>query len=272
MRITPFTVIIIFIFFTFPLLGRTQQGPFISLFYYPGSYSTPGRIPYNNEPIGTTDSKVESGKEFSSLSKLNITGGYFYGIFMGQLSYSANSAKNILPDQSDYTEDAVELQLNTIDITAGLRLSPYGDSSYSYVYAGYKRIDITSDYIGLEVAGNGITLGYTGFYSFNFGWPIEPALYLNVYFGNYPNSDYRAENVEGEVTHLQSYTAGSTIGIGILYEPYEITLLGLASYESDQISHNTAISDGYADFGIRHTGTYFGFGIMYQYLNFKYNR
>lgn len=267
------SVFILILLFAVQASAREQHGPFLSIFMYPGAYALPGAIPTNNEPIGTVDSNPTEGSEFSSVSSYALGGGYFYDKFMGQLTYSSVSAKEYTTDQSeDSVEEAFDYTLSHFEFTGGLRLSGYGNSSFSYFYGGYRRLMYSTDRLGIDLTGDGFVLGYTGFYSYGAAWDLEFVLYLNGYFGNYPYSEYSAENVTGESEHTQSYCVGASLGAGVQYEPYNVTLLGLVTAEAEQISHNSRIADGWADFGVRHNGLYFGIGVMYQYLNFKYNK
>ncbi|MFW5808267.1 MAG: hypothetical protein ACOCWH_04350, partial [Spirochaetota bacterium] len=196
-----------------PLAAREQHGPFVSMSYYPVSYALPGKVPYNEEPVGTVSNKPSDGNELSSFQAFKISGGYFYGLFMGQLTYDSASGSDFLPDQPDYpVDDTYDYTVTHFEATAGVRLSSYGDSSFTYVYAGYRRIDYSTDYLGIDMSGNGYVLGFTGFYSFGAAFDFEYVAYINGYFGNYPDSDYSADNVTGRVTHTQSVCAGGTIG------------------------------------------------------------
>ncbi|MDA3901351.1 MAG: hypothetical protein PF637_12640 [Spirochaetes bacterium] len=269
---TLFLTIFMFLY-TVSLAAEIERGVFAMGTYSPVGFSIMGRVPYNYEPKGSADTKPDPDAKISSLSDYSLGAGYFRGPLMADFQFYSTSVEDQKIDFEEYfRNESIEYTLRTFDIRSGLRLSDYGNPSFTYIHLGYRYLSYSSDYLKTELSGHGFTVGLTKFHTFFPRFDFEPALYFNAYLGNYRITGFESDMSSGDYEREKSVTAGGTLGIGVHFEPYNLAVLAIVRGAIDQISHNVRIDDGWVDCGVRHTGFYAGIAVMYQRYNFKHNR
>lgn len=260
------------------LFAKPQYGAGFSFSYFPGSLSFGGEMPVYEESdsevgdAGTAQTLVEDGSELNSLSRWDVGASFFYDYLMARLSYTSIHGGSYLVDHDSFdTDDAFSVDTGFFNFVGGVRFSPLGDTSYSFLYLGYRRMDLSSSYMGVSLWGNGTIIGVENFYSFPLVNQVEWVVYGDAHVGNYFWTGMETETSGDVKEKTKSLSIGGTAGVGLQYLPLNITAMAVFACDVDQISQSVELSDGSADYGVRHGGLYYGFSVSYQYLNFKYN-
>lgn len=231
-------------------------------------------LPFDNEPqeSGSVETVTEDGKELTSFSKFSVYGGYVYDRFYGQVAYSKSSISNQIPDYEDYRGSSVVSDYGVFELRAGMRFSDPGDSSYNAFFLGYRSAHYSTDYLGLDVTGSGLVSGVAGFYSLGCAWDVEFVFSGELYVANYYLTDIEADFDTSKAKKKATAALGASVGVGVQYEPYNITCMLKGAFDYDQITHESRVSGAGVTRDMKMGAFSYGFEVSYRYYNYKHNR
>jgi hypothetical protein len=251
--------------------AAAQHGPVINLSCFPYGYGTLN-LPYSDAVTGTAYTSPEEDSSSRSAKRYSLLAGYFYDFIQMDFSYDLTIIRNQAFDNSSLEGNIPENERRVFLFRGGKRFSSPGDSSYHLVFFGLKRVHAASDYEDMELTATGYLAGYEGFYSFGRKYPVEFVTKFNSFIGRYRKEKFSSNIQFTNIEKKNSLTAGAGLGIGILYEPYDIAFLFNISYDFDQVAYRGDHSGNNVSFAYSINARYFGCEIAIRIPNFKYNK
>ena len=248
-----------------------QHGGIVKIFYAPFGYGSV-IVPYKEAISGKIDTKMAQSGEgdylLSNLTCYKITAGYFYGYFQGEFSYFASFFRDMdLMTTADEVFKTIKGEYSFFDLKAGIRINEPGDSSYNWFYLGFKRMVFESGFNTTEVIGYGILMGFSGFHSYGVKSDFEFILTYDFSFGAFQQLTISSD------IHLKSQDEftlipGVSLGLGVQYEPYNLSFLLKMSPEflySIKVDNSSSV-------GVGMLGFFIGFEVIAHIPSYKFNK
>jgi hypothetical protein len=251
-------------------LSAEDRGPMISFSYCPsgmGGLFLSGP----NGNYGGDSTKPDAGSQYSSASRLYISTGYYYNFLQADISYLRLAVNN---QKSDYhtTEGLLDGSDSSVTVRAGKRFSVPGDTSYTWLYLGLKRYGFNSSLRDVNLTAYGYLAGYSGFYSLGLSYNMEFVITLDAYLGTYRFEKISAGSDYQDITKRFSVSFGGGVGVGVQYEPYNMTLLLKVSYDYNRVAYNARYAGGSRRFSAGAQGYCFGLEARYVLPSVEYNK
>ncbi|MCP4132852.1 MAG: hypothetical protein GY754_17940 [bacterium] len=224
------------------------------------------------DTVGTISSSTTAGNTIFAFSGYKVTLGYYYGYLQGEISYAGLFIKNQeIEDTSSSSTVAATGDSGFLDLKLGMRFSNPGDATYNFIYLGGRRMAFETDFNNTSAVCYGYFAGYHGFFSFYLDSDFEFVLSGEFYIGVYKMSDFSSDvNIGQDVN--DSLILGGSIGVGVLYEPFNIAALIKAAPEFDNIGYERAYGGTEVNISAYTGGVYLGFELVYTLPSYKYNR
>lgn len=266
-----FPALIIWFFILQPLFAA-DRGPIFTLSYAPAGYGTMDR-PYKDGGNGTEKFYPVDGSTFTSALQFNTSIGYYYGFLQGDAGYSYSKVSS-QRSNNDRTavQDLQSAENSSFRIRFGKRWSSPGDTTYNWIYLGLKRMELGSSETEMDVAAYGYLIGYRGFWSMGLNYDIEFVFTADIYLGSYRITDYSSNLSYSETSRRYSISTGGALGIGLQYEPYNITLLLKGICDYDSIGFSATYNNSARNFRCSSLNITMGFEIIYSIPGIHYNK
>lgn len=264
-------VLFLLIFKTSIVMATEQYGPFAKVFYTPFGTSFT-KLPYTEDQIGSIAGRPDSAKTTQTVSGYSIAGGYFYNYLQGSIFYKSNNIKNQLisePSQSGKTR--ISADIDYYGCKFGYRYSNPGDTSFQWLYFGLKSINLTSKLAGTELTGFGYIIGINSFNSFGLKQDYEFVINFDLNFGLYKNAELSLD-ISSDNTKKNTFTSNFSIGVGIQFEPSNLTVLLKMENDYEYLKFKGNYNDSEYGYSIYTLATYVGVECIYQVPNYKYNK
>ncbi len=254
-----------------PLLAATaQHGPIFKMFYSFYGYAI-SEVPYEEgDDVGSVATSPKDGETFNSIAAKSITLGYFYSWAQAEFIYKNEVFKNQVTDQADTGEILnSDSGLKIYEFKLGKRFNIAGETSYNFLYIGYKYFKMTSDLANARIKGRGMTFGTSGMQGFGLDSGLEFVIAYDFYCGLYKNNSLSFDrDIDPEITN--SLTIGSAFGAGLQYEPYNIAVLFKVAPEYDTLRYKGSSGQS-IDVDVNLAAAYIGIECIYTIPNYKYN-
>lgn len=259
-------------FMLYSRLFATDYGPIFKLSYAPSGYGSMER-PHTDGRDGTEKFLPAKGSKSSSAAQSNISIGYYYGFLQGDIEYTETKISKQLSGSIPTTGQESDHVTNySCKARLGKRFSNPGDTSYNWIYIGFKRMSLSSSGMNMDIAAYGYFFGYRGFFSFDLGYDLEFAFTSDIYLGSYRIVDFSSDVAYKDVGRRYSVSAGGSLGLGAQYEPYNITLLLKTAGDFDRIGFNAKYNDTARSFRCSSLSITIGFEVIYSIPNIHYNK
>lgn len=251
------------------LSADSQHGFIIDITYMPLGY---GKllIPYAGTSAGSITTEPAENSSLFSAGKYSLLLGFFYNIFQADLSYAKSGFLNQNIEDNIPEKGIISGDSRFYLARAGARFSIPGDSSYSWIYAGIKRMDFGSSFNDTHNTGTGYIAGFEGLYSYGMS-DVEFVIKCNIFAGTYRTAEYNSDIQYERIKKIYSFTGGTDFGIGIQYEPRNLFILFKIASEIDQISYRAVISGSDIEFACSSMGNYAGIEVIYMIPGIIYN-
>lgn len=251
--------------------AAVQHGPVFDLAYFPLGYGRMN-IPYSSTIAGSANTVPGEGSTWTSARKYLLSAGYFYDFLQADISYESTTIMNQVFSKSSIGDDIPKTERDVYMLRGGKRFSHPGDSTYHFIYLGFKRMSSCSEYENIELTAYGYFAGYEGFYTFGRKYPVEFVTKINAFIGTYRKEKFESDFQFEYLNKKNSITAKIDIGIGFLYEPNDIAMLVKLSNDYDRIKYRSYLNDSSLEFSFTTLSSYIGFEIIYNIPNIKYNK
>ncbi len=251
--------------------GPVQHGPVLGFSYFPLGYGRMN-IPYTGIAAGTANTIPGEGSSYTSAGKYSLRAGYYYNFYQGDISYEDITIRNQLFHNSYLGNNIPGLEKKVFLLRGGMRFSDPGDSTYHLLYCGLKRMSSSSEYEDMKLSAYGYLAGYEGYYTFGIKHPVEFVIKTGASIGTYRKDKFQSDHQFENIERKNSLSAAGELGIGLLNEPRDISILLKLSGDFDHIAYRSTLSGQSVDFAFRTMSGYLGFEIFYTIPNFKYNR
>ena len=255
--------------------GTSRHGPLIKTFYAPWGFGGVD-VPYRN-PNGDIETRGSGTNEDTRPLKAarggRISIGYFYDCFQAEAGYFRTDLRHQeIEEWQNGTKTLIPVkgELYYFDFRAGIRMNDPGDTSYSWLYLGAKRMVMDIDYNNTRAEGTGFLAGLYGFFSWGLNYSVEFVFNFDIYVGVYSFNKIRSD-VEVTPERKIPFTVGGSLGAGFQYEPQNITLLVKLMPEFNHIEYRdkTAQRTNRITAGV--SEVLFGFEIIYEIPNYRHN-
>ncbi|MCP4133926.1 MAG: hypothetical protein GY754_23350 [bacterium] len=256
------------VFKAIPAAGNPQHGPIARLYYAPwgvGRYSAP----YGTAATAHT-ATIEGNSLLETATEFKVSLGYFYDFLQAEAGYTTASVANqtIAGDNNANNTISEKGSLNYFDIKAGWRFNDPGDSSYNWLYAGCKFLKFSTDTNNTEADATGFFAGLYGFHSWGMDWDLEFVLTYDLFAGIYTKGSSEISSTVTITDDLKtSFNPGLSFGIGLQYEPYNISGILKTAAEWNYLRHIS--ESNYIGAGLLTITV--GFEIVFMLPNYKYN-
>jgi hypothetical protein len=250
-------------------LSAEDRGPMFAFSYCP---SGAGGL-FLSGPSGSyggDSTKPDTGSPYSSAKRLYVSTGYYYNFLQADISYLHLRVNN---QKSDYrtTEGLLDGSDSSVTVRAGKRFSVPGDTSYTWLYLGLKRYGYNSSLRDVNLTAYGYLAGYSGFYSFGLSHDMEFVITLDAYLGTYRFEKISTGSDYQDITKRFSVSFGGGVGVGVQYEPYNMSLLLKVSYDYNRVAYNARYAGGSRRFSAGAQGYCFGIEARYVMPSVEYN-
>ena len=146
---------------------------------------------------------------------------------------STSYSKQQSLDPETNSGDSFTARSQSYKLRLGRRFSSPGDTSYFLTYFGVRSLYFHSPVANLSISAQGFYAGAYGFYSHGLYHNMEFVLTGEFYAGNYILYHFSSGLDYTSVNKKYSVSAGGSLGIGIQYEPNNITMLLKLASDTD---------------------------------------
>lgn len=248
-----------------------DHGPYFSLAYFPKGYGSV-LIPRDNGANGTDQAKPDPKNITSSAARFSCRAGYYYGIFQGDLSYDTTSYTDQMSQYAAANSgEKFKGNKSSYKLRAGKRFSNPGDTSFQFLYLGFKRTDIHADASDVSLTAYGFFAGVSAFESYGLSSDLEFVITGDLYFGNYQWYHFSSGVDFRDISKRYSVSAGGSLGIGVQYEPYNFSVLVKVSSDADIFSLNGTHGGSGRKFTCGSHGHTIGLEMIYCIPSIRYN-
>lgn len=197
-------------------------------------------VPYKNSSNDQfQEKKSEKKSDYNGINTAagnRYSFGYFYGLFQIEAGYFHSS----IEEQSfrTYTgkEKSLHSTLSYYDARGGLRLSNTGSTSFQWIHFGARDMKYSASYKDTEAKGLGYSAGYTGWLTLGISDNFDIVGLCEFFYGVYrKNSISWNENFNVETR--QSRFMNLSLGAGLQYDPYNLSIILKVCGEKNYISH-----------------------------------